>query len=135
MHAIETVVNLSPEKAEAAIRAALAEQGFGVLTEIDIAAVFKAKLGVERPFLKILGACNPVFAQRALQLNPSVSLLLPCNVTVEATETGTRVAAVDPLDLMADPAFAELGQAVSGKLRAAVDAVAALAPPAPLPEH
>jgi uncharacterized protein (DUF302 family) len=125
MNAIETIVGLTPQEAEASIRAALAEQGFGVLTEIDVAAVFQAKLGLERPFLKILGACNPTFANRALQLDPSVSLLLPCNVTVEAVEDGTRVAAVDPLELMNDPAFAELGAEVSGRLRAAVDAVTA----------
>ena len=124
MNAIETTVDLSPEDAEIAVRAALAEQGFGVLTEIDIAAVFKAKLDIDRPFLKILGACNPGFAQRALQLDNSVSLLLPCNVVVEATTTGTRVAAADPLELMADPRFDDLGAEVSKRLRAAIDAVA-----------
>ena len=124
MNAIETVVELTPAEAEAAIRAALAEQGFGVLTEIDVAAVFRAKLGVERPFLKILGACNPGFAQRALALDPSVSLLLPCNVIVEAVGDRTKVAAIDPLELMGDAAFAELGSEVGTRLRAAVDAVA-----------
>ncbi len=123
MNAIETIVDLSPERSEAAIRAALADEGFGVLTEIDVAAVFRQKLGVERPFLKILGACHPRFAQRALDLDPSVSLLLPCNVTVEAVDTGTKVAAVDPLELMADPRFAELATEVSQRLRAAITAV------------
>ena len=123
MNAIETIVDLSPADAEAAIRSALAEQGFGVLTEIDVAAVFQAKLGFERPFLKILGACNPGVARRAIELDPSVSLLLPCNVTIEAVEGGTKVAAVDPLELMSDPAFAELGAEVSGRLRSAVAAV------------
>lgn len=127
MNAIETIVEMTPEAAEAAIRAALAEQGFGVLTEIDVAAVFKAKLGVERPFLKILGACNPGFAHEALALDPSVSLLLPCNVTVEAVATGTKVAAIDPLELMSDPAFTTLGTAVSEKLRAAISAVTSAA--------
>lgn len=125
MPSIDTIVDLTAEQAEGAIRAALADQGFGVLTEIDVAAVFSAKLGVDRPFLKILGACNPGFAQRALQLDPTVSLLLPCNVVVEAVDGGTRIAAVDPLELMADPRFSELGGEVSTRLRAAVDAVAA----------
>ncbi len=125
MRSIDTIVDLTAEQAEGAIRAALADQGFGVLTEIDVAAVFSAKLGVDRPFLKILGACNPGFAQRALQLDPTVSLLLPCNVVVEAVDGGTRIAAVDPLELMADPRFSELGGEVSTRLRAAVDAVAA----------
>ena len=101
MRSIDTIVDLTAEQAEGAIRAALADQGFGVLTEIDVAAVFSAQLGVDRPFLKILGACNPGFAQRALQLDPTVSLLLPCNVVVEAVDGGTRIAAVDPLELMA----------------------------------
>ena len=125
MQSIETTVVLTPDEAEAAVRVALAEQGFGVLTEIDVAAVFKAKLGVERPFLKILGACNPGYAQRALALDASVSLLLPCNVIVEATETGTRVAAADPLDLMNEPAFQALAAEVSDKLHRAIDTVAA----------
>ncbi len=123
MNAIEKTVALDPEQAEAAIRTALGDQGFGVLTEIDIAAVFHAKLGVERPFLKILGACNPGFAQRALEIDPTVSLLLPCNVTVEAVDGGTPVAAVDPLELMSDPAFAGLAAEVSGKLRSAIAAL------------
>ena len=124
MNAIDTIVPLSPAEAEDAVRSALAEQGFGVLTEIDVAATFKAKLGVDRSFLKILGACNPVFAQRALQIDPSVSLLLPCNVVVEAVDEGTKVSAVDPRALIGDPAFAELGTEVSTRLRHAIDAVA-----------
>ena len=123
MNAIETIVQLAPADAEAATRAALADQGFGVLTEIDVAAVFHAKLGVDRPFLKILGACNPHFAQRALHIDPTVSLLLPCNVTIEDVGTGTKIAAVDPLAFMDDPAFAELGAEVSTRLRRAIDAV------------
>lgn len=124
MQSIEAIVERPPAEAESAIRGALAEQGFGVLTEIDVAAVFRAKLGVERPFLKILGACNPTFAQRALELDASVSLLLPCNVVVEATASGTKISAVDPLSLMNDPAFAELGSEVATRLRRAIDAVA-----------
>ena len=124
MQSIDTTVNRPPADAESAIRDALAEQGFGVLTEIDVAAVLRSKLGVDRPFLKILGACNPTFAQRALELDPTVSLLLPCNVVVEATPSGTKISAVDPLSLMNDPAFAELGSEVATRLRRAIDAVA-----------
>ena len=123
MDAIETITALSPAEAEAAVRASLAENGFGVLTEIDVAATFKAKLGLDRPFLKILGACNPGFANRALQLDPTVALLLPCNVVVEAVEGGTKVSAVDPSMLMNDPSFEDLAAEVSTKLRAAVNAV------------
>ena len=122
--AITTTTTMSPDDAEAAIRAALAEQGFGVVTEIDIAATFKAKLGVDRPPLKILGACNPQIAQRAITLDPAVTLLLPCNVVVEATDDGTHVSAVDPLELMSDPAFfVELADDVHERLRAAINSI------------
>ncbi|HVV37197.1 MAG TPA: DUF302 domain-containing protein [Acidimicrobiales bacterium] len=124
MKAIETTVDLTPAQAEEVVRAALGEQGFGVLTEIDVAATLKAKLGVERAPLKILGACNPNFAHRALELDPSVSLLLPCNVVIEVTDAGTRVAAVDPRELMDDPAFAEIAADAAARLAAAIDKVA-----------
>ncbi len=120
MKAIETIVSLPMTEAEAAVRAALAEQGFGVLTEIDVAATLKAKLGVDRPPLKILGACNPNLAHRALQLDPTVSLLLPCNVVLEPADGGTRVAAVDPHELMNDPRFAELADDAASRLRTAI---------------
>jgi uncharacterized protein (DUF302 family) len=122
---IETTVDLSFDEAEAKARAALAEQGFGVLFEIDVAATLKAKIDVDRAPLKILGACNPNFAHRALGIDPSIALLLPCNVVIEKTELGTKVAAVDPLELMDDPRFAELASEVSAGLRAAIDVVAA----------
>jgi uncharacterized protein (DUF302 family) len=125
--AFEATVALPLADAEAAIRAALAEEGFGVLTEIDVAATLKAKLGVDRAPLKILGACNPNFADRALQIDPTVSLLLPCNVVVEASGTGSRVAAVDPRALLDDPRFAELAADASERLERAVRSVAAAA--------
>ena len=127
MRAIDTIVELTPEQAEAAVRDALAEQGFGVLTEIDVAATLKAKLGVERPALKILGACNPSIAHRALELDASVSLLLPCNVVIEVVDGRTRVAAVDPRELMDDPRLAELADDAAARLQAAIDHVAAKA--------
>jgi uncharacterized protein (DUF302 family) len=127
VRAIDTIVELTPEQAEAAVRDALAEQGFGVLTEIDVAATLKAKLGVERPALKILGACNPSIAHRALELDASVSLLLPCNVVIEVVDGRTRVAAVDPRELMDDPRLAELADDAAARLQAAIDHVAAKA--------
>ena len=86
MQSFDTTVDAPLEEIEPKVRAALQEQGFGVLTEIDVAATLRAKLGVERPALKILGACNPEFANRALGIDPSVSLVLPCNVVLETTE-------------------------------------------------
>jgi uncharacterized protein (DUF302 family) len=124
MHAIETTVSLPLDQAEAALRAALAEQGFGVLTEIDIAATLKAKLGIDRPALKILGACNPTLAHQALELDATSALVLPCNVVLEPGAGGdTHISAVDPRELMPDPAFAELANGAAEKLTAALDAV------------
>jgi uncharacterized protein (DUF302 family) len=80
-----------------ATRASLTEQGFGVLTEIDIQATLKAKLDVDVPAQVILGACRPPLAHAALQLEPSVGLLLPCNVVVRyLDEDSTIVEALDP---------------------------------------
>lgn len=126
MDAIDTTVDLPPAEAEAAVRAALAAQGFGVLTEIDVAATLKAKLGVDRPPMKILGACNPALANQALEIDPSVSLLLPCNVVVEAAGAATKVSAIDPHELMSDPRFADLADEAATRLRAAIDGIASL---------
>ena len=123
MKAFETTVALNPEQAESRARQALTEQGFGVLTEIDVSATLKAQLGVDRPPLKILGACNPHFAHRALQIDPSVSLLLPCNVVIEAVDGQSRIAAVDPRDLLGDARFDTLAAEAAAALQAAVTAI------------
>lgn len=113
----EAVRQGSLGEVEEAVRAALSEEGFGVLTEIDVAATLRAKLGVERPPLKILGACNPQLAARALELDPSVALLLPCNVVLEEAGAGsTRVRIVDPAELMAAPGFASLAGEAAERL-------------------
>ena len=91
---IET--DLSPDDAESAIRAALAEEGFGVLTEIDVAATLHEKLGIDRPAYRILGACNPNLAHEALQSESDIGVLLPCNVVVYEDAGQTVVAAFDP---------------------------------------
>jgi len=112
------------EETESAIRAALQTQGFGVLTEIDVAATLRAKLGVERAPLKILGACNPTLAHQALELDATSALVLPCNVVLEpGADGGTHISAVDPRELMPDPAFAELANGAAAKLAAALEAV------------
>jgi uncharacterized protein (DUF302 family) len=95
-YALSTTVDAPYERAVDAVKEALGEQGFGVLTEIDIKATLKKKLDVDVPAQVILGACRPPLAHAALQAEPSVGLLLPCNVVVRETETGTVVEAVDP---------------------------------------
>lgn len=94
---ISATVDLPFAEALAATRDALATQGFGILTEIDMAATLKAKLDVDLEPQVILGACNPPLAHRALQAEPTIGLLLPCNVTVRADgPSRTLVDALDP---------------------------------------
>jgi len=97
------VVHLNVEYETALTRTveALKVEGFGVLTEIDVKETLKKKLGVDYPPYKILGACNPPLAHRALNAAPEVGLLLPCNVTVRLLENGAvEVAMIDPLMMM-----------------------------------
>lgn len=123
-----TTVSAPYEDAVQRTRDALAAQGFGVLTEIDVAATLKKKLGVDfRPYI-ILGACNPSLAHQALTAERDIGLLLPCNVIVYAgDEPGTSVvAAMDPvaaLSLTGRSDIRELAEQVRGRLEAALQAV------------
>lgn len=111
----------------AATRLALGEEGFGVITEIDVRQTMQAKLGETfRPYL-ILGACNPQLAFEALQLEDKVGIMLPCNVIVQDTGEGqTEVAAVDPIASMSaipNAGLKEKAAIVGEKLRAALDRI------------
>ena len=104
---------------------ALKVEGFGVLTEIDVKETMKKKLGVDFTPYKILGACNPPLAHRALTIAPEVGLLLPCNVIVRQIEAGvSEVSLIDPLGMMAMIHNLEL-EAVAKEARAKLERVAA----------
>ena len=95
-------------EAVARVRAALAGQGFGVLTEIDVTATLKAKIGADMEPYVILGACNPRLAHRVLDVDRSLGLLLPCNVVVRADGDGALVQVLDPQVMVEVPEKAEL---------------------------
>jgi uncharacterized protein (DUF302 family) len=123
-------VSLSYDTAVGATRAALAEQGFGILTEIDLAATLKAKLGVDLPPQIILGACRPPLAYEALQADPAIATVLPCNVVVRATDAGsTVIEALDPtamLGLSDVPALHAVATDARQRLDCALAALTAL---------
>ncbi len=96
-----TVLSTPMDETRERVEAALAEQGFGILTEIDVQATLREKLGIERAPYLILGACNPQLAHRALEADPSVGALLPCNVVLRAEDDRTRVEIMDPSAAMA----------------------------------
>ena len=100
-YALSTTVATPYAETVEAVKNALSEQGFGVLTEIDIKATLKKKLDVDVPAQVILGACRPPLAHAALEAEPSIGLLLPCNVVVREAGDGTVVEAVDPQTMVA----------------------------------
>ena len=112
------------------VRAALKDQGFGVLTEIDVQATLREKLGEETAPYVILGACNPPLAHRALSADPSIGLLLPCNVVVRTAEGRTVVEALDPnvmVEVTGDATLSLIAAEASVRLDAALEAVASSA--------
>ena len=108
------------------VREELVQEGFGVLTEIDVQATLREKLGEEIDPYVILGACNPSYAHRALGLEPDLGALLPCNVVVYVRDGETRVSAVDPvamLSIVDNPGLAEIAGEVRSRVERAVERV------------
>jgi uncharacterized protein (DUF302 family) len=118
-------LSLPFDKAVERVVGALKEQGFGVLTEIDVQATLKKKLDIEFRKYRILGACNPSFAHKALQAEDKIGTMLPCNVIVQETASGdVEVAAVDPVSSMQavdNPQLRPIALQIQEKLKAIVE--------------
>ena len=127
MYGFTTKFNGSYDDAVTRVTEELSKEGFGVLTEIDVKAVMKKKLDLDKRPYKILGACNPVLANQALTAEPDIGLLLPCNVVVREEEDGSvTVAFMDPsavLDLVQQEGIHELAGEVKAKLERVRDAL------------
>jgi len=124
--AYEARTSLAFDQAVERCRQALAKEGFGVLTEIDVKATLKKKLDVDREPYLILGACHPPSAHRALTAVPAVGVLLPCNVTVSVEDGATVVRAMNPeaaLGLLDNPVLAEVACEVAAALKRVVASV------------
>lgn len=119
-------VDIPFDQAIARVTDALKAEGFGVLTDIDVAATMKAKLGADfRPY-RILGACNPKLAHRALELEDKIGTMLPCNVIVQEHGGGVEVSAVDPaasMQAIDNPGLAEVAGEVQGKLKHVIESL------------
>ncbi len=124
---IQKTLDLGFDEVLAKVPEALKAEGFGVLTEIDVQATLKKKLDVDFRRYRILGACNPPFAHRALQHSLEVGLLLPCNVIVyETDDRKTVVSAVDPMQAMAaqgDPGLRPLADQIRQRLQRVIDSL------------
>ena len=125
-YAMSITLDRSFEDVVIDVRAALAEQGFGILTEINLQETLRNKIGVEIDKQLILGACSPAHAYRALQAEPTIGLLLPCNVVVRSADTRTVVDIVNPqimVDLADSPDMDAIAGEVAEKLTAVLESL------------
>ncbi len=119
-------ISLPFAEAVAKTKEALAAEGFGVLTEIDVKATMKKKLNLEYGNYLILGACNPAFAHKALQAEKDIGLLLPCNVIVYEDAGAVHVSAIVPsvaMSMVDNPALVEIASEAEAKLTRAIDSI------------
>ncbi|MES9817212.1 MAG: DUF302 domain-containing protein [Candidatus Thiodiazotropha sp.] len=127
MYSFKTSVEGDLERVETRVVEALKNEGFGVLTEIDVQATMKIKLGIEKRPYKILGACNPSLANQAIDAEPDIGLLLPCNVVIRQEEGGgITVAFMDPvavLQLVEGEKIADMARDVKSRLERVRDAL------------
>jgi uncharacterized protein (DUF302 family) len=127
MYSFSTALSGDLDQIEQTVTAALKEEGFGILTEIDVKATLKEKIDVDKRPYKILGACNPPLANQAIDSDPDIGLLLPCNVVVREEEDGSIcVAFMDPvavLSLVDKPGVEELAKEVRSRLLRVREAV------------
>ncbi|MES9821492.1 MAG: DUF302 domain-containing protein [Candidatus Thiodiazotropha sp.] len=127
MYSFKTSVEGDLERVETRVVEALKNEGFGVLTEIDVQATMKMKLGIEKRPYKILGACNPSLANQAIDAEPDIGLLLPCNVVIRQEEGGgITVAFMDPvavLQLVEGEKIADMARDVKSRLERVRDAL------------
>jgi uncharacterized protein (DUF302 family) len=125
---ISKKLNVPFAGAVASVTEALKQQGFGIVTSIDLTDVLKQNLNITFRNYKILGACNPKFAHQAVGIEPHIGIMLPCNVVVQEHENGdVEVSAINPLETMdktiANSKLTDLAKEVSQRLKAAVDAL------------
>jgi uncharacterized protein (DUF302 family) len=124
---VSKILPIGFDAAVIAATEALKQQGFGIITEIDVKQTFKAKLGIDFRNYRILGACNPRMAHEALELEDKIGTMLPCNVVVQEADSGrTEVAAIDPVASMQavdNPRLKETAAAVGAALRRAIEAL------------
>jgi uncharacterized protein (DUF302 family) len=127
MYSFSKTITATMQQAEEKVRTALMEEGFGVLTEIDVQKVMKAKLDVDRSGYKILGACNPNLAHQAIQADPDIGLLLPCNVLIRDEGDGQiYIGFMDPvavLGMVENDQIAEVAPQVREKLQRVADSL------------